>query len=180
MKRFALLLVAFLFACSRREASDEAVVDVELMAFLSQARALHHQASLKEEGGDVPGAIQSMQRLVQAPRPHDGKPPEVHEVLADAYARLAELELKRGALGPAADAVGTGLVHAPDPTYFRGHLLEVQGLVEEARSHELASAGRPAEAIQAREKAIQLLEEVVHIQEQVIQRSLGKDGGAPR
>ncbi|MDF2693920.1 MAG: hypothetical protein K0S65_2303, partial [Labilithrix sp.] len=103
----------------------------------------------------------------------------IEEVLADAYARLAELQLRQGALDGAAEAIKSGLGHAPEPTYFRGHLVEVQGLVEEARASLLADAGKPEEAARTREKAIQLLEEVVRIQDQVIQRSLAtRDGGA--
>jgi hypothetical protein len=150
----------------------QVVVDMELMAFLSEARALHHQANLKEESGDLQGAANAMQRLVAARRPHDGKAPEVQEVLADAYARLAEIELRQNALGRASEAVKTGLTFTPEPTYFKGHLVEVEGLIEEARAGELADAGQSEQAAHAREKAIQLLEEVVRIQHQVIQRSL--------
>jgi hypothetical protein len=73
--------------------------------------------------------------------------------------------------------------HAPEPTYFRGHLVEVQGLVMEATAAELTDAGKKEEAAKAREKAINLLEQVVTIQDQVIQKSLaGRDGAteAPR
>ena len=151
------------------------VVDKELLAFLSEARALHHEANLEESNADLAGAARTMERLVAARRPHDG--PEVEEVLADAYARLAELELRQDALAPAAKAVENGLAHAPAPTYFRGHLVEVQGLVEEARAAQLADAGKVAEAAAARNRAIALLEDVVKIQDQVIQTSLA-DGGA--
>jgi tetratricopeptide (TPR) repeat protein len=169
-------------ACSRHEggADDGTPVDTEIMAFLSEARALHHEANLKEESGDLGGAVAAMERLVGARRPHADRkaaPPEVEEVLADAYARLAELRLKKGELDPAAAAVKSGLEHVAEATYFRGHLVEVQGLVEEARAAQLADAGNAAEAAKAREHAIQLLEEVVKIQDQVIQRSLSKDGG---
>jgi tetratricopeptide (TPR) repeat protein len=171
-------------ACDRHSTgstTEEApVVDMELMAFLSEARALHHQANLKEEAGDLAGAASAMQRLVNAKRPRE-KAPEIEEVLADAYARLAELELKQNHLDPAQKAIEAGLGHAPEPTYFRGHLVEVQGLVEEARSQTLADAGKPEEAAKAREKAIQLLEEVVKIQDQVIQKSLAsRDAEAPK
>ena len=174
--------LAIAIGCRGREGGEQenaAVVDMELMAFLSEARALHHQANLKEEENDLPGAAAAIERLGNARRPHEGKPtPEVEEVLADAYARLAELHLRRNALGPAADAVKAGLAHAPEPTYFRGHLVEVEGLIEEARAASRADAGKPDEAARARERAIQLLEEVVRIQDQVIQRSLAaRDAG---
>jgi hypothetical protein len=180
----ALVLVAafgVVPACSRHEggADDGTPVDTEIMAFLSEARALHHEANMKEESGDLAGAVTAIERLVAARRPHPDRkgplaPPEVEEVLADAYARLAELRLKKGELDPAAGAVKSGLEHVAEATYFRGHLVEVQGLVEEARAAQLADAGNAVEASRAREHAIQLLEE---IQDQVIQRSLGKDGG---
>jgi hypothetical protein len=181
---FFALSVAFgiVPACSRHDGGTP--VDTEIMAFLSEARALHHEANMKEESGDLDGAVGAMERLVAARRPHPASdprapaapPPEVEEVLADAYARLAELRLKKGEIDPAAGAVTSGLEHVAEATYFRGHLVEVQGLIEEARAAQLSDAGKPAEAAKAREHAIQLLEEVVKIQDQVIQRSLGKDG----
>jgi tetratricopeptide (TPR) repeat protein len=171
--------------CSRREGEGEGrggqAIDVDLMAFLSEARALHHQANLKEESGDLAGAAATMDRLVQARRPGDGRAPEVQEVLADAYARLAELQLRLHLLDRASESVKNGLAFAPDPTYFRGHLIEVDGLIEGARFSELADAGKTQEAARVQEKALSLLEEAVKIQDQVIQRSLaGRDGGAAK
>ncbi len=178
-----LLAIALsLGACTRRPGADDdpVPIDVQTMAYLSEARAFHHQASLKEETNDLPGAIASLERLTRAARPHpDRAVPEVEEVLADAYARLAELELQAGDLAGAERAVKEGLGHATEPTFFRGHLVEVQGLVEKARSASLADAGRPDEARAARERAIQLLDEAVKIQDKVVQGSL-RDGGARR
>lgn len=178
-KLFLALLLVGAAACSHKDEETAPPVDTEIMAFLSEARALHHQANLTEDNGDLPGAISAMDRLVAARRPHPERPtPEVEEVLADAYARLAELRLKKGETETASDSLKRGLEHAPDPTYFRGHLLEVQGLVEESRAAAFADAGNPDEAKKSREKAIALLEEVVRIQDQVIQRSLqGKEAG---
>ncbi|MBX3220062.1 MAG: hypothetical protein KF795_06045 [Labilithrix sp.] len=177
------IAVALAVGCRERDAGEPEsaqVVDMELMAFLSEARALHHQANLEEASNDLPGATRAMRRLVTARRPHEGTTtPEVEEVLADAYARLAELELRQNELDAAAAAIASGLAHAPEPTYFRGHLVEVEGLIEEARAAGLADAGKPEEAARARARAIELLEEVVRIQDQVIQRSLAaRDAGA--
>jgi tetratricopeptide (TPR) repeat protein len=176
------LTAAVAIGCRGREVADQdtaPVIDVELMAFLSEARALHHQANMKEASNDLPGAAAAMRRLVTARRPHQGSSaPEVEEVLADAYARLGEIELRQNALDAAAEAIRAGLSHAPEPTYFRGHLLEIQGLIEEARAAMLADAGKPEEAARARENAIRLLEDVVRIQDQVIERALqARDGG---
>jgi hypothetical protein len=168
--------------CSRRDASEEgaAVVDTELLAYLSSARALHHLADLKQQNGDLAGAVAAMEKLLATRRPHEGQAlPEISEVLADAHARLAELQLERGDLVAASDAARRGLAHAPDATYFRGHLFEVQGIVEKTRASALEDAGKRDEASRARRQATDALEEAVRIQAQVIQRSL-PDAEAPR
>ncbi len=157
---------------------DAAVVDVDLLAFLSMARARHHEANLDESSGDLDGAIAALGQLVAAPRPHpDEKVPEVEEVLADTYARMADLRLKKNDVSGASKDVQAGLEHATEPTYFRGHLLEVYGIVEEARTAELADAGKSDEAEKAKAHAKQLLRQAVDIQERVIGKTLG-DGGA--
>jgi tetratricopeptide (TPR) repeat protein len=184
----AALLFTIVVACAKRDAGAEPgpapatqdagpVFDVEVMAFLSEARALHHEANIREDEGDLAGAVTVMRRLVGAPRPHpQQRVPEMEEVLADAWARVAELELKRHDLDEAAKAVKEGLAHSPEPTYFRGHLLEVEGIVEEARATDYADAGKKDEAQKARTRAIELLQEAVRVQEQVIGKAL--DGGA--
>ena len=158
---------------------ESAVVDNELLAFLSLARARHHEANLLEQSGDVTGAIGALQKIVDAPKPHPGQRlPEVEEVLADTYARMAELKLGNKDVAGAKHDVETGLLHVTEPTYFRGHLLEVYGIVEEARTADLRDAGNTAEADKAREHALSLLREAVDVQEAVIGRVLdaGKDG----
>ncbi len=172
-------LVGLTVACGKGNprGDDGAPIDVETMAYLSEARSLHHQAGIKEDTGDFPGAIAAMARLTAAQRPHpERKVPEVEEVLADAFARKAELELRAGNTNDALATVQQGLPHAESPTFFRGHLLEVQGLVEKARGAAFADAGKPNEAKAARERAIRLLDEAVKVQEGVVNASL--DGGA--
>jgi len=157
-----------------------AIVDNELLAFLSLARARHHEANLLEQNGDATGAITALQKIVDAPKPHPGQRlPEVEEVLADTYARMAELKLANKDVAGAQHDVETGLLHVTEPTYFRGHLLEVYGIVEEARTADLRDAGNTAEADKARTHALSLLREAVDVQEAVIGRVLdgGKEGG---
>ena len=187
---FALLLpllgavaIAGLAGCQQQRSNCEEsapVVDTDVMAYLSKARALHHEANVEEAAGNVPGAIASLETLTKSPAPRPGaKIPEVEEVLADAYARLADLRLQRDDLDGAAKDVDAGLEHAGAPTYFRGHLLEVQGIIEEARAARFADAGRPDEAARARQKAVEVLRQAVDVQDQVIQRTLAAhDGGA--
>ncbi len=155
----------------------DAPFDVETMAFLSEARALHHEANVSEESGDDRLAIATVARIVHARRP-SGAPPEVEEVLADAYARLAELELRAGDRDAALRDAREGLTHAATTTYFRGHLLEVEGVIEESRATNLADAGDSAGAARARSSSMRLLEEAVSVQARVIEGAL--DGGTVR
>ncbi len=185
---FALAIAATLLVACAKGASPISAepredggppLDTEVMAYLSEARALHHQANLSEDTRDIPGAIGPLEHLVHAPKPHEGtRIPEVEEVLADTYARLAELRLSTGNLSGAESEVRAGLSHAPDPTYFRGHLLEVQGIVAETRAAGLADAGHAAEAEQLRARARDLLSQAVHVQESVLAHATG-DGGHP-
>lgn len=171
-----LLLGSVLVRCNQRATEHETVVDSEVLAFLSLARAHHHEANLLEQSGDARGAITALRKITEAPKPHPGQRiPEVEEVLADTFARIAELELQLHDDAAARRDVESGLLHATEPTYFRGHLLEVYGIVEETRTGELLDAGREAEAAEARTHALQLLREAVNVQEGVIARVL--DGG---
>jgi len=182
----ALLVAAAVCGCSRSdravsrrvEADAGTALDQETMAFLSKARALHHEANLKEETGDARGAAIEVERIVRTNRPHPGQTvPEIEEVLADAWARLAELDVRVGDVKGAEDAAKEGLTHAREPTYFRGHLLEVQGIAEESRSEALADAGDAPGAAKARGAAMRLLEEAVAVQDRVIAEALDAGGG---
>lgn len=174
------LLLSAVLACGRRDepgtpapAGDAApALDTPVMAFLSMARARHHEANVDEAQGDVGGAIAALTALTASPKPHpDVTIPEVEEVLADTYARIAELELSRGGDEQADKAVEEGLRHAEGPTYFRGHLLEVSGILLEARAAKLADAGKPDEADALRKKAKAKLHEAIDIQEKVVSQS---------
>jgi hypothetical protein len=180
MSRWLALLTVVVCVAACAQAHREKVpsndggltLDTEVMAYLSMARAMHHEANLKEDE-DVPGAVAALERLTSAARPHpEQRVAEVEEVLADTFARKAELEGREGQLTKASDDVKQGLTHAPGPTYFRGHLLEVGGVVEETRSRALADAGKPAEAASAKARALDLLHQAVIVQEAVVRSSL--------
>jgi tetratricopeptide (TPR) repeat protein len=151
-------------------------LDDDVVAFLSAARALHHSANVEEEEGRLEAAEAAMMRLVALPAPSRAAP-EVDEVLADAFARLADLRLRRGARREARDAIARGLEHAAAPTYFRGHLIELRGVVEEEEARALGDAGQNAEATSARRRALTDFEEAVRIQEGVIRAHLPADAG---
>jgi tetratricopeptide (TPR) repeat protein len=178
--------LALLGGCARTSISAQAraqedggvAIDTDVMAYLSEARALHHAANLKEDANDLAGAVAALEELVHAKKPHETeRVPEVEEVLADTYARMAELRLRQKDVAGAEADARSGLQHAPDPTYFRGHLLEVSGVVEETRAAVLADAGQTEQASAARKRALDLLDQAVKVQDQVVTRSLGPPAG---
>jgi len=178
-----LLVLPLALACSRKQNDDcgpsERVVDPVLLAFLSQARSAHHAADLREADGDVPGALRTLEALVAAPEPR-GSTPEASEVLADTRARIADLLSRAGRFDQADEAIGAGLLNAREPSYFRGHLFEVRGLVEERRAKALSASGRGPEAEKARDRSLSAYEEAMKIQAEVIQKAAPADSAAPR
>ena len=179
---FFLGLALFAAGCSQRETgpssapclcdSARPVVDQALVAFLSKARAAHLRADAVEEK-DAPGAITSLLTIVDGPVP-PGKAPEANEVLADTRARLAELRARTGRFDEARDDITKGLSLVPDTSYFRGHLYEVLGFVEEKQAESRAKANDPAGAEAARKRAVEASERAVSIQDEVIKRALEK------
>ena len=146
------------------------------MAFLSMARARHHEANVRDAQGDIPGAIGALEALIAAPRPADPTVPEVREVLADTCARIAEFELGRNRDTAALARLDEGLAFADAPTFFRGHLLELQGIAFEMRANALADAGQRENASAAREQALDRLRQAVSIQERIVRERTPEAG----
>ncbi len=156
----------------------EAVVDPALLAFLSKAKALHHEADLAEDAHDDEAAIAALDRLTAGPQPQRQPPaPEVREVLADTFARSAALRSRDDYRGALKD-VARGLALAPERSHYRGRLMEVLGVVEQRQFKRLEKAGDAAAAA-AKERALKAFEEAVAIQDEVIQRALGGAHDAP-
>jgi len=153
-------------------------VDSVLLAFLSRARAAHHAADRAEHAGDPARAARLLADLIQGPVPGGSAPPvEAREVLADTRARLADLS-SRGADFDAADAhLRAGLELVPDTGYFRGHLFEVRGVIEERRAKALAAQGDTQGAAAANQRALEALEQAMSIQADVIRGAT--DAGTP-
>ena len=174
--------VLLLAACSRSEPRPLAscpgldvgsAVDPILLAFLSRARAAHHLTDDLEGGGDLKAAAEPLERLVAgALPPVSGAElaPEVREVLADTFARLADLHSRQGAFERARKDVQQGLGHAREPNYFHGHLLETAGLIEERQANALETSD-PKTAAETRKRAIALLEQAMAVQAAVIERA---------
>jgi hypothetical protein len=123
-------------------------------------------------------ALLILRAVIDGPLPGgpETRPDEVREVLADTVARLADLESKGGDFDRAVQSVNTALPWVPDTSYFRGHLFEVLGLVEERRALVLSNGGNPAGADQAKNRAIAAFEQSMTIQAEVI-RTLSADAG---
>lgn len=175
-------LLALLSGCAKKEAGGTApctcastagVVDQALVAFLSKARAAHLRADVLEEK-DPAGALSSLEGVVTGPVPKAA--PEAREVLADTRARLAELRTRAGAFDDARREVEQGLALVPETSYFRGHLFEVLGFVEEKQAEARAKAGDPMGAEAARKRAVEASEKAVLIQDEVIRHALEKNG----
>lgn len=183
LRALAIALLGLGLACSRDKSDDcepsGRVVDPVLLAFLSQARSAHHVADQHEESKDVAGALRALQGLVAAPKPPEPTP-EVTEVLADTRARIADLLSQSGRFDQADKELEEGLTNARESSYFRGHLFEVRGLVEERRAKALSSTGRGQEAEKARERSLSAYEEAMKIQAEVIQRAAPAGSSLPR
>jgi len=173
----ALALLIGLLGCNRApteaarcepasSAMLEVRVDERLLAFLSRARAAHHAADLAEGTGDRAAAIRALEAVTHGARP--SMSPEVGEVLADVHARLGELRSEQGDHDGAAREVGEGLALVPGTSYFRGHLFEVRGRIEERRMEAARARGDEALAASARAEALASFDEAMRIQDAVI------------
>lgn len=166
-------------ACARRspdpcgDGDAGPVVDTTLLAFLSRARAAHHAADRAEEDQDIPRARRLLTEVVSGPLPgdEDQRPIEVREVLADTHARLAELATKAGEFDAAEAHIQRGLDLAREPSYFRGHLYEVSGLMWEQRARERRERGDIQGARAASARALEALETAMKIQARVIEEA---------
>lgn len=157
-------------AKSSASAQGRRPVDTDVVAFLSKARAAHHAADLAEAKGDLELAVEHVKRIPDGPAPAIS--PEVKEVLADAHARLADLESRLGRFDDAAREIDRGLAWAREISHFRGHLFEMRGVVEERRMKALEEKGDQKGAEKARVAAIAAFETAIEIQDQVIMNML--------
>jgi tetratricopeptide (TPR) repeat protein len=180
MRAAALALTLVLVgACARRApgACDEEggkAVGTALLAFLSRARSAHHRADALEEKSDWAAAEAELEAIPSGPKPPCATAAEVREVLADTRARLGDLRSRHGAFERALTDVEQGLAQVPEQSYFRGHLLETRGLIEERHAKALAQSGATAEADAARARALEAFQEAMRIQSAVIEQAAPK------
>jgi tetratricopeptide (TPR) repeat protein len=146
-----LALLLALAACSRAPAPERPTRDDRVPALIGLAEAHHKRADLALQRGEQDQAALEMRGLIDAARRHGPPTPEGFEVLYDASARLARLQLERGqpaaAIQTARDAL-QGEQDAP-PSLFRGHLHQVLGDALEAH-------GDPRAAVEEHGRAIEI------------------------
>ncbi len=177
MRAAGLAFLLLVVACQKAnpdacaDADGERPVGPALLAFLSRSRAAHHRADLREERNDLGAAEAELGAILSGPLPPCPSAAEVREVIADTRARLGDLRSRRGEFGAALSDVEQGLKLVPEPSYFRGHLVEVRGLVEERQAKALAKAGDNVGARAAEERALAAFQEAMQIQSAVIERS---------
>lgn len=177
-----LLALAAVTGCARDEPTPTACpevdagtpVDPALLAFLGKARAAHHTADILEEQNDLDGAIGALSALLRPGALPDR--PEAHEVVADTHARLADLKSQLERFDEAQRDVEAGLKLAKEASYFRGHLFEMRGLVEERRAKQLKKGGQESEAKKAEALALEAFEQSMQIQQKVIEQALPDAG----
>ncbi|HNN91239.1 MAG TPA: hypothetical protein PKI03_03180 [Pseudomonadota bacterium] len=114
---------------------------------LSEARAWQRRADLLLLDGDLPGAIHSVEEVLQVPFP--ANTPEAEDVRLDAYLRLARLQLRVG--GPEAEeralaAVESGRKLATRDSFFRAHLENAAADVYRARGERVTDPGEKRSA----------------------------------
>ncbi|MFO0568682.1 MAG: hypothetical protein U0263_23675 [Polyangiaceae bacterium] len=173
------------FACGRAPSDVPALgdagapIDPVLLAFLSRAKSAHHIADQHEEAGELEKAIEPLESLVKGPLPAGAAAdaPEVREVTADTLARLADLKSQLGRFEAAEKDLSRGLDLARETTYFRGHLFEVRGLVEERMSRAEKDKGNTQAAEDAKKRALDAFEKSMSIQAEVIEKATRLEGG---
>lgn len=174
----SVLLCVLLSGCSKREqrlcpCPDGKRLDQELMLLLSSARALHHQADILLQQGELDQAMEKVEQVLRLGL----KPrwPEAVEVRLDATARLAKLLQAKGEVPQALALVKEALVKHQKESFYLSNLHGVQGEILQHRSKELDRAGEKEEARQWARQAMAAFERSIAINKR-LQQQLSKKG----
>jgi tetratricopeptide (TPR) repeat protein len=145
-------------------------LDQELMLVLSSARALHHQADIHLQQGEVESAIEAVRQILALKL--DAKWPEAEEVRLDATARLAKLLLNKGDDEPALTLVDSAIASAPRESFYLSNVHSVRGEILEQRSKRLDGQGNKEGARQSAREAIAAFERSIAINKRLQQQLL--------
>ncbi|MFO0602432.1 MAG: hypothetical protein U0324_04620 [Polyangiales bacterium] len=162
----ALMLLVALGACDRRP--DARRVDEATMALLGTARALHHEADVYESTGDFARASQAMERVLALRLPPTFA--EAEDVRADAWGRLAELDLRRDDPARALARADEALAATRHESVLQARLHMVRGQSLRALADRAAAAHDDALAARRREEALAALERSIAVNERILRR----------
>jgi tetratricopeptide (TPR) repeat protein len=168
------LSLAALSGCGTRgaPANDRAHAEAA-MAALGTARALHHEADVYEGAGDFDRAAGAMRRVLDLRLPRGFE--EAEDVRADAWGRLAELDLRRDRPDESLSHVDEGIRATPRESVLQARLFMVRGQALRALAERAASAGDQTAAARRREEALAALEHSIEVNARILGRLT--DGG---
>lgn len=176
MRRALPSLVAALLALAvgcGNAAAPEGTPDEAVMAALGTVRALHHEADVFESAGDLERASQAIRRVIALDFPRGMV--EAEDLRADAYGRLAELSLRRGAADECLSLASTGVSDARRESVLKARLFMVRGQCLGALADRAQQSGDARGAAQRRDEALQALETSIEMNQRVLRRIT--DGG---
>jgi len=150
--------------------SREPRFDPSLMAFLSRRAigASFGGSQGRRRTGRQPSRQWCLWSKALFPTALERHLPKAREVIADTQARIADLQSRLMQFDAALRRIDAALGWMPEVSYFRGHLFETRGLVEQRLSSELAKRGDTAEAQAAKSRALVAFETAMQIQADVI------------
>lgn len=161
------LSVALVFgACSRRPEARH--VDDSTMALLGTVRALHHEADVYESVGDFVRASQAMERVLALRLPPSFA--EAEDVRADAWGRLAELDLRRDDPERALARIDEALAATQRESVLQARLYMVRGQSLRVLADRALAAHDEPLAARRREEALAALERSIAINERILRR----------
>jgi tetratricopeptide (TPR) repeat protein len=176
-----LLVTALLGACSgersesqrslTRLPTPDEVSSEALMVALAQARNHHHKADVYLGEGNLPAAVESVQRVLSLEFPRNAA--EAEAVKLDARARVAKLLVAQDQLDEALRVARDGTAEATGESFFLANLYTVIGEIHEARAARLG-ASDAAVATAERKQAISAYDRAIAINE-IVQKQLAKE-----
>jgi tetratricopeptide (TPR) repeat protein len=179
LSRLALALVFLVGGCAQRReeaccpCAESKALDQELMLVLASARALHHQADIYLQQGEVDRAIEAVRSILGLKL--DPRWPEAEEARLDAVARLAKLLLGKGEEGEALSVAEREIASARRESFYLSNLHGVVGEILETRSKRLDREGKNEEARVAAREALAAFERSIAINKR-LQQQLGSGG----
>ncbi len=161
-----LTLLVALTAC--RRSPDPHRAGEVTMALLGTARALHHEADVYEGTGDFVRASQAMERVLALRLPGDFAGAE--DVRADAWGRLAELDLRRNDPDRALARVDEALAATRRESVLQARLYMVRGQTLRTLADRAAGAHDEPTAARRRDEALAALERSIAINARILRR----------